>query len=211
MSYSRTPGLGAFQAGDVYPAGTQVIGGFQVVGLPSASAANAVAQLRGAIGASFSIGGVAPASAPAPRNRFHEIGQRAGLPVSAPSRARDSVGWGPSYGVPSGRLYALIVTDRDGVTGAQINSALAAVARDLRARLGGLVVNLTNAHTLGGAAPLPSLTPDTGPDGSLIPVENGSSLSPLLIGGVAATGLSVLVGAWLWFGRRAVARNRRTR
>ena len=130
MSYSRTPGLGAFQAGDVYPAGTQVVGGFQVVGLPSASEANAIAQLRSAIGASFSIGGVAPASAPAPRNRFHEIGRRAGLSISAPSRARDSVGWGPSYGVSSGRLYAMIVTNRDGVTGAQINSALAAVARE---------------------------------------------------------------------------------
>lgn len=177
---------GTLQTGDVYPSGTQVVGGFQVVGLPSSSAGAAVSQLRSAVASSFPMGFAAPSIA----------GQR------------DSVNWGAAYGVPTGRLYALITTNQDGVTGGQINSALQAVARDLKTRLG-LVVNLTNAHTLGGAAPLPALTPEVGPDGTTVVP---SSVSPLAIGGIAAAGVSVLVGAWMWFGRRrAVARNRRKR
>lgn len=187
MSYSRKRGLGALQTGDVYPSGTQVVGGFQVTGLPASSAANARTQLRNAVAASFPMGTAAPAVA----------GQR------------DSVNWGPAYGVPSGRLYVLVTTNRDGVTGAEINSALGAVARDLKTRLG-FNVTLANAHTLGGASPLPALLPDVGPDGAPLPVEG--SLSPLVIGGAVAAGFSVLAGAWMWLRRqRRVVRNRRKR
>jgi hypothetical protein len=191
MSYSyNLRGLGLAE-GDTYPSGTQVVGGFQVVGLPSSRANEAKRLLRDAVAASFTMGTAAPAA----------------------SGTRDSINWGPAYGVPSGRLYALVTTDRDGVTGAAINTAFIAAARDLRTRLGGLVVNLTNSHTRGGAAPLPALTPDTGPDGSPAPVDpggSGGSLSPLAIGGVVF-GVAALAVIAFAFTRRPVARNTRRR
>lgn len=182
MSYrSRRIGLHGLTSSDTYANNTFVAGGFEVVGLPSSAAANAVQKLREAMAASFSVGAVAPPA------------------TSGPNTGRPTVGWGPAYGVASGRLYAVASTNRDGVSGGEINSALAAVARDLATRLS-LTVHLTNAHTLGGATPLPALTPDQGtPD---------SAISPLLIGGIAAGGLALAGLAYVLLRPRRVASNR---
>lgn len=168
MSYRRHS-LGAFTASDSYPAGTQVVGGFQVQGLAAADNAVAVQRLRDAAQVSFPMGSVR------------------------------SAGWGPAVGVGSGRLYTVIATTNDGVTGAQINSALTSVAADLGRRLGKTVA-LTNAHTTGGAAPLPSLTPDVDPQtGQVI---QPSMISPLLMGGVAVGGLALAAVVMFVFARR---------
>lgn len=180
MSYTSR-GLYGVTGSDTYPNGTFFAGGFQVVGLPSSSAASAVQKLRDALSASFSVGAIAPPA------------------TSGPNTGRPTVGWGPAYGVGSGRLYCVVSTTRDGVSGGEINNAFAAVARDLAGRLA-LTVRLTNAHTLGGATPLPALTPDQGtPD---------SAFSPLLIGGIAASGLALVGLAYAFLRRRPVARNR---
>jgi hypothetical protein len=179
MSYSN--GLRGVTASDTYPSNTFVAGGFQVVGLSPSAAAAAVVALRAAMAASFPIGSVAPPA------------------TSGPNTGRATVGWGPAYGVASGRLYVVAQTNRDGVSGADINNAFAAVARDLATRLH-LTVHLTNAHTLGDATPLPTLTPDQGtPD---------STVSPLLIGGIAASAIAVSALAYALLRRRPVARNR---
>ena len=190
MSYTRA--LGAFESTSTYASGTQVVGGFQVIGLPSANAGNAVQLLREAVAAAFPMGSVAVTA------------------TSGPNRGRPTSGWGAAFGVPAGRLYVVITTNVDGVTGPQINTALSQVARALSGRLNGLRVNLTNAHTTGGAAPLPALTPDTDPSGNVVP---GGSLSPLAIGGIAVGGLVVVAlgVATFAFVRRPVARNRRPR
>jgi len=181
MSYSNRSSLRGVTGSDTYPSNTFVGGGFQVVGLPSSSAALAVQKLRDAMAASFSVGSVAPPA------------------TSGPNTGRPTVGWGPAYGVASGRLYVVAATNRDGVSGAEINNAFAAVARDLATRLH-LTVHLTNAHTLGGATPLPALTPDQGtPD---------SAISPLLIGGIVASVVAVGGLAYALLRRRPVARNR---
>lgn len=182
MSYSYRSGLHGVTGSDTYPNGTFLAGGFQVVGLPSSAAAGAVQKLRDALASSFSVGAVAPPA------------------TSGPNTGRPTVGWGPAYGVASGRLYAVMSTTRDGVSGTEINNAFAAVARDLSGRLQ-LTVRLTNAHTLGGATPLPALTPDQGtPD---------SEWSPLLIGGIAASGLALVGLAYALLRRKPVTRNRR--
>lgn len=186
MSY-RTHHLGAFQGGDSFPSGTLVVGGFEVVGLPSSSASQAVTRLRDAITSSFPSGRVA---APA---------------TSGSNAGRPTVGWGPAFGVASGKLYAVISTTADGVTGGQINSMLVATARDLGTRLG-LQVRLINAHTTGGAAPLPALTPDLDPSGQIV-----QGTSPLVIAGIAVAGLVTVAGALYFVGRRRVAPNRRMR
>lgn len=185
MSYSYHRSLGGLTATDAYPAGAQVVGGFTVTGLASKDAGSAVQKLREAVAANFPMGSAA----------------------SAASGSRDAVNWGPAYGVPSGRLYALITLNRDGVTGGEINSAFAAVARDLSSRLGGLAVALSNVHTYGGATPLPALVADVLPDGSLAP--SGGSLSPTMIAGVAGVLLIPLAGlAYVLIRRRPVTRNR---
>lgn len=188
MSY-RTHHLGAFQGGDSFPSGTLVVGGFEVVGLPSSSASQAVTRLRDAITSSFPSGRVA---APA---------------TSGSNAGRPTVGWGPAFGVASGKLYAVISTTADGVTGGQINSMLVATARDLGTRLG-LQVRLINAHTTGGAAPLPALTPDLDPSGQIV-----QGTSPLLVGGIVVGGLVLVAVGIAAFAsmRRPVARNRRGR
>jgi hypothetical protein len=197
MSYSRNYrglfGLGLV-AGDTYPSNAPFIGGFQVVGLPASEGANAVRKLREALAASFSVGRISEA------------------PTSGADRGRATVGWGPAYGVPTGRLYAGMRLTRDGVTGAEIDAAFAAVARDLRTRLGGLVVNITNTHASGGATPLPALTPDVGPDGNPAPVDpggDGGGLSPLAIGGIALGGIAAVGLLAVILMRRPVARNPR--
>jgi hypothetical protein len=165
-------GLGSLTTGDSYPMGTQVAAGYSVTGLASSAAAGAVQRLREAMATSFPYGSVS------------------------------SVGWGPAFQVPSGRLYAVVSTNADGVTGAQVNAALVAVGRDLQSRLGGgMVVRNTNAHTLGAAAPLPPLTPDQG--------EVRSSAG--LIIGLAAGGLALVAAALVFVSRRrpAVKSNRR--
>jgi hypothetical protein len=184
MSYHRR-GMGGLADGDTYPAGTQVVAGFQVIGLPSDRAELAKLKLRDAVSTSFPFGAAAPVT----------------------PGTRDSVNWGPAYGVPSGRLYALITTNRDGVTGAAINQAWISVARDLGRRMG-LTVNLTNAHTLGGASPLPPLTPDVGPDGMPAPVDPGGTMSPLLVAGVVTAAIGVPLVALIAMGgrRRRLAR-----
>lgn len=191
MSYSIHRGLGV-DAG-TYASGAQFVGGFQVRGLPASSANIAKQKLRDAVAASFPMGNAAPVTQ----------GQR------------DSVNWGPAYGVPSGRLYAVVTLNRDGVSGDAINTAFIAVARDLKRRLGNLTVNLTNAHPVGGTStPLPALTPDVGPDGGPAPVDPGGTMSPLAVGGLALGGLAVLgLGTVLVMSlrRRPVARNRRRR
>lgn len=164
----RRHALGAFASGDSYPAGTPIVGGFQASGLASADSTVAIQRLREAVAASFPVGVVR------------------------------SAGWGPAHGVGAGRMYVVIATSNDGVTGAQINSGLAAVASDLGRRLG-RSVSLTNAHAIGGSAPLPSLTPDVDPTtGQVV-----QPMSPLVIGGIAVAGLVVAAGAMALFARRS--------
>jgi len=182
VSYSMRRGLRGVPDADAYPIGTFMAGGFQVIGLPSSAAAGAVQKLTDAFAASFPVGTIAPPA------------------TSGADTGRPTVGWGPAYGVDTGRLYAVISTNRDGITGAQANDAFGAVARDLSNRLG-LVVNLTNAHTLGNATPLPALTPQPG-------VTPDSSVSPMLIGGVVASGVALLLLTVALVRRRPVARNR---
>lgn len=193
MSYSGR-GMHGVTGSDIYPSGTLMVGGYQVVGLDPSQASLAVARLSDAFASAFPMGTLATTSA-------------AGA-ASTADRGRATKGWGPGFGVPAGRLYYVISTTRDGVSGAEVNAAFAAVARDLARRLGVTVTN-TNAHTLGGATPLPALTPDPG---TPVDPETGApiivSTSPLLIGGAVVGALSLTTLLWFALRRRPVARNR---
>ncbi len=159
-------GLAGLTTSDTYPSGTQVAAGYSVTGLPASAAPGAVQRLREAMSASFPYGIVSAA------------------------------GWGPAYNVPTGRLYAALSTNRDGVTGAQVNDAFVAVGRDLQSRLGGgMTVRNTQAHTFGGAAPLPALTPDQGEPGT----------SGLVLVGVGLGALALVAGVVVFVARRSRA------
>lgn len=185
MSYSFRSALGALTASDAYASGSQVVGGFSVTGLASKDSASAVQKLREAVAANF------------PSGNLVNVG------------GRNAVNWGPAFGVPSGRLYAVVTLSRDGVTGGEINNAFAAVASDLARRLGGLTVALTNVHTTGGATPLTALTPDApSVPGATLP---STSMSPVAIAGIAGLLLIPVAGLAFVLLRRPVVRNRRRR
>jgi hypothetical protein len=61
-----------------------------------------------------------------------------------------AAGWGPAYGVPSGRLYAVLETAR-GLTGADLNTVAHMIIGALPSRLPGTTVANTNFHQVGGS------------------------------------------------------------
>lgn len=149
------------------------------------------------------------------------------------------VGWGPKHGVPSGHLYALVETARDGITGDEMNTIFSRVGSALQARGVGSVRN-TQAHLVSrpgaplapapgtntltpmpGTAPTPGAMPGTDPNllydpyatqptGFMSQTIGGIPVWGLMIGGLGVIGL---VGYSLMSSakKKRVVANRRSR
>lgn len=147
------------------------------------------------------------------------------------------VGWGPKHGVPSGHLYALVETARDGITGDEMNTIFSRVGAALQSRGVGSVRN-TQAHLVSrpstgltqganalnptpGAAPIPGAMPTTDPSLLYDPyATQPTSFMSQTVGGIPVWGLMVgslgvvgLVGYSLLASarRKRVVANRRSR
>lgn len=113
-----------------------------------------------------------------------------GTPANAVQQLREAMqagfrgrtleaGWGPKYGVPSGHLYVLIETARDGITGDELNMIFSRVGAALQGRGVGSVRN-THAHQIGasgGTSPAPSAIAPSAPAAPFAPSSAPSSLS----------------------------------
>jgi hypothetical protein len=62
-----------------------------------------------------------------------------------------AAGWGPAYGVPAGRLYALLQTGR-ALTGTDMNTVAHMITGALPSQLPGTTVTNTNFHQVGGGS-----------------------------------------------------------
>jgi len=94
-----------------------------------------------------------------------------------------AAGWGPAYGVPSGRLYAVLQTAR-GLTGADMNTVAHMITGALPSRLPGTTVTNTNFHLVGGSGGGAAETAAASITGAIDPV---TGLLTALTSGTPAT------------------------